>query len=144
MITSSLFPHLAQPNRNPFRLAMFIMLTALVGLSLLRILGPVVTLSALGVPLLFVLYLWQTGIYLICPGGCWRSRQCSALCWGGLDPSTGGMIARPTACRWPLIRPGTCAGRRTGHLGFRGVLDGCPAVVVRLMRPALTESLTAS
>lgn len=143
MITSSLFPHLAQPNRNPFRLAMFIMLTALVGLSLLRILGPVVTLSALGVPLLFVLYLWQTGIYLDLPRRVLAvAAVLGAVLGAGWTLSTGGMIARsyglPMAVGFGL--------ERVLDVGLVISVSGAflmvvPAVVVRLMRPALTESL---
>ncbi|MGI9124748.1 MAG: zinc ribbon domain-containing protein [Mycobacterium sp.] len=62
MVTSTLFPHLPQAYRNPLRIGMFAMLAGVVAFSVLRMNGPLVVLSALGVPLLFVLYLWQSDL----------------------------------------------------------------------------------
>lgn len=62
MVTSTLFPQLPRVNRNPFRIAMMVMLTGVVVLAVLRVHGLLVTLVALGVPVLFVLYLWQADI----------------------------------------------------------------------------------
>lgn len=59
VVTSTLFPQLSQSYRNPFRMGMGIMLLGVVVFSLLGLRGPLVTLVALGVPSLFVLYLWQ-------------------------------------------------------------------------------------
>ena len=62
-MTSSLFPRLPQPARKPFRLALVLLLAAMVALSALRAnaaLGAVVT---LGGPLLFVLYMWQSDAF---------------------------------------------------------------------------------
>ncbi len=62
MVTSTLFPHLPGGYRNPFRVGMVLMLAGVLGCSALRLLAPWVTLVALGVPLLFVLYLWQSNL----------------------------------------------------------------------------------
>ncbi|MBV8966820.1 MAG: zinc ribbon domain-containing protein, partial [Mycobacteriaceae bacterium] len=55
---SSLFPHLH--HRAPFRLALIILLSALVTFAVLRWQAPLVAVSALGLPLLFYLYLRET------------------------------------------------------------------------------------
>ncbi|MCW1957254.1 MAG: zinc ribbon domain-containing protein [Mycobacterium sp.] len=62
MVTSTLFPQLPRIHRNPFRVAMTVMLTGVIVLSVLRLHGPMVTLVALGVPSLFLLYLWQADL----------------------------------------------------------------------------------
>ena len=62
MVTSTLFPQLPQTYRNPFRMGMTVMLAGVLVLSVLRLHGPLVTLVALGVPTLFMLYLWQADI----------------------------------------------------------------------------------
>lgn len=67
-IMSSVFPHLPKASRTPFRIGMVLLLIGLVGCALLRIVGPLVVIAALGVPLLFVLYLWQSGLMRDVPG----------------------------------------------------------------------------
>jgi hypothetical protein len=143
MITSSLFPHLAQPSRNPFRLAMAIMLVGLVCGSVLRTLGLLVSLAALGVPLLFVLYLWQSEVYQGMPR---RVLAVAALLGASLGAGwvvlTGGLIARsygiPMAAGFVL--------ENVLNIGLVVSVGGAllmvlPAVIVRLMRPPVHESL---
>ena len=64
MITSTLFLQLPHVYRlcNPFRVGMAILLTGVIVLSALNLLAPLVVLVALGVPALFALYLWQSGV----------------------------------------------------------------------------------
>jgi hypothetical protein len=71
MVSSTLFPQLPPIYRNPFRIGMGIMLLGVVAFSALRLLGPLVSLVALGVPALFVLYLWQADV--------WRDMPIRAL-----------------------------------------------------------------
>lgn len=143
MITSSLFPHLAQPSRNPFRLAMAIMLVGLVCGSLLRSVGPLVSLAALGVPLLFLLYLWQAEVYRGMPRHVLAvAAVFGAVLGAGWVVLTGGMIARsygiPMAAGFVL--------ENVLGIGLAVSVGGAllmvlPAVVVRLMRPPVRESL---
>ena len=95
MVMSSLFPHLPQTSRTPFRIGMVLLLAGLVGCALLRILGPLVVIAALGVPLLFVLYLWQSGLMRDLPG---HALVITAVLGGGLGIAwvlaTGGVLAR--------------------------------------------------
>jgi hypothetical protein len=68
MVTSSIFPHLPQSYRSPFRIGILLLLLGLVCSALLGFRGPLVIIAALGVPLLFGLYLWQSGLLRDMPG----------------------------------------------------------------------------
>ena len=94
IVTSSLFPHLEHPSRSPFRIGLVVLVVALVGCSWLRLIGPLITVGALGVPVLFVLYLWQTDVYRNMPR---HGLLVSALIGAALGASwtlfTGGVVA---------------------------------------------------
>jgi hypothetical protein len=66
-VASSLFPHLASSSRGPFRWGVIILAVALVVFAVLKWQAPLVAVSALGLPLLFVLYLHESGAYLHLP-----------------------------------------------------------------------------
>ena len=95
IVSSTLFPHLPRAYRYPFRIGMAVVVAGVVGLSLLRWPGPLVILTALGIPALFALYLWESDILRDIP------RHVLALdallgvgCGVGWVWFTGGMIAR--------------------------------------------------
>ncbi len=62
-VTSSLFPRLPDSARKPFRLAMVLLLCAMVILSALRANAALGAVTILGGPLLFVLYMWQSDVF---------------------------------------------------------------------------------
>jgi RsiW-degrading membrane proteinase PrsW (M82 family) len=59
-IASTLFPHLHQRSRTPFRIGLAVLVIALVVFAVLRWQAPLIAVSALGLPLLFYLYLQES------------------------------------------------------------------------------------
>jgi hypothetical protein len=62
-LTSSLFPRLPASARKPFRLALVLLLGAMVALSVLGANAALGAITILGGPLLFVLYMWQSDAF---------------------------------------------------------------------------------
>lgn len=62
-VTSSLFPHLHHRSQAPFRVGLVILLIALVVFAVLRWQAPLVAVSALGLPVMFHLYLYESDAY---------------------------------------------------------------------------------
>ena len=142
-VVSSLFPHLPQPSRAPFRIALAVLFLALVALGLLRWQAPLIAVSALGFPLLFLFYLHESDIDDDLP---LSSLVLTALL--GLALGVG----------WALLTGDIVAGSYDVALGDvtptdRSILESLlipaggpvlmllPAVVVRLLRPGTRESL---
>lgn len=95
MITSTLFPQLPRTYRNPFRVGMAVMLLGVIGLSQMRLIGPLVTLVALGVPVLFMLYLWQADVLRDVPKRVFAVAAMLGIAFGvGWVWFTGGLVAR--------------------------------------------------
>lgn len=143
LITSSLFPHLERPSRSPFQLGLVVLVLALVGCAWLRLIGPLITVAGLGVPLLFMLYLWQTDVYRDMPR---HGLSVSAVIGIGLGVGwtlfTGGVVARaygiPIAAGFALEAV-LSVGLAISLVG--AFLMTVPAIVVRLLRPPRRESL---
>ncbi len=137
---SSLFPHLPHRSRTPFRVGLAILFLALIALALLRWQAPLITISALGFPLVFVLYLHQADAQPV------RSLALTAAIGIGLgvgwalltgtvvadfyDVALGAGESEPQALLVGLAIPIGSA-----------VLMLVPAMVVRLLRPESRESL---
>jgi RsiW-degrading membrane proteinase PrsW (M82 family)/RNA polymerase subunit RPABC4/transcription elongation factor Spt4 len=62
-IVSSLFPHLSHHSRNVFRVASLWLAVILVALAIAGLEAPLIAVAALGLPLLFQLYVIETGPY---------------------------------------------------------------------------------
>jgi hypothetical protein len=142
-VASSLFPHLPHRSREPFRIALAVLFLVLVALALLRWQAPLIAVSALGLPLLFIFYLHESDIDDDLPLG---TLVLTALLGVGLGVG------------WALATGDVVAGTYDVGLGDgtstdRSILDLLvipaggpvvmllPAVVVRLLRPGTRESL---
>jgi hypothetical protein len=62
-VVSSLFPHLPHRSRTPFRVALVLLVAALIVLAGFRLQAPMIAVAAIGVPLLFMLYLTESDVY---------------------------------------------------------------------------------
>ncbi|SEH52620.1 Membrane proteinase PrsW, cleaves anti-sigma factor RsiW, M82 family [Mycolicibacterium rutilum] len=142
-VASSLFPHLPQRSRTAFRIGLVVLLAALVAFTLLRLPAALVTVAALGLPLLYLIYLRESDAFRDFP------IRTIALTMGlgiGLGVGwvllTGAMVARSYG-----------VGLGTGIVGARMLRDGIgiplggvvlmllPAVIVRVWRPPSREAL---
>lgn len=62
-VISSLFPHLPHRSRTPFRVALVVLVAALIVLAGFRLQAPMIAVACVGVPLLFTLYLTESDVY---------------------------------------------------------------------------------
>ncbi|HJT90815.1 MAG TPA: zinc ribbon domain-containing protein [Mycobacterium sp.] len=142
-LTSSLFPHLPSRSRTAFRLGLVVVLVALVAFTLLRLPAALVTVSALGLPLLFLIYLRESDAFHDVPLGTWVLTAALGIGLAvGWVLLTGAAVARSY---------GIALG--SGIVGARMLRDGIgiplggvvlmlmPAVIVRLLRPPTREAL---
>ena len=94
-LASSLFPHLPHRSRMPFRVVLVLVLVALVTFATLRMPAALITVAALGLPLLFLLYMRETDAYRDLPT---RTLVLTAALGIGLGVGwvllTGAMVAR--------------------------------------------------
>ena len=142
-LASSLFPHLPDRSRTAFRIVLGLVLAGLVTFATLRMPAALITVAALGLPLLFLLYLRETDAHRDLPAGMLLLTAGLGITLGiGWVLLTGAAVARSYGV--PL-GTGIAAGRllREG-LGVpigSMVMMLVPVVVVRLLRPSSRESL---
>ncbi|HKV21547.1 MAG TPA: zinc ribbon domain-containing protein, partial [Mycobacterium sp.] len=142
-LASSLFPQLPHRSRMPFRVVLILVLLALVTFATLRMPAALITVAALGLPLLFLLYMRETDALRDLPA---LTLLLTATLGIGLGVGwvllTGAIVARSYGV--PL-GVGIAGGRilREGlGIPVGGMLVMLvPAVVVRLTRPSSRESL---
>jgi hypothetical protein len=142
-LASSLFPHLPHRSRNPFRVALALILVALIVFAVLRMPPALITVAALGLPLLFLIYLRESDAHRDLPASTLLLTAALGVGLGvGWVLLTGAMVARSY---------GVALG--SAIVGFRMLRDGLgvplgglmlmlvPTVIVRLLRPPTRESL---
>ena len=142
-LVSALFPHLPNRSRRPFRWTLIIAVVALFGFALLRLPAAGVAVAALGLPLLFVLYVRASGVGRDIP----RSSLILAAVLGiGLGVVwvlvSGSVVARSYGVPMSVglaLHHLVGAGFAIPTVGM--VLMTVPAVVVRLLPSATRESL---
>ncbi|MGH3674136.1 MAG: zinc ribbon domain-containing protein [Mycobacterium sp.] len=142
-LASSLFPHLPHRSRMPFRVVLVLVLVALVAFAMLRMPPALITVAALGLPLLFLLYMRETDAHRDLPTRTLLLTAALGIALGvGWVLLTGAMVARSYGV--PL--GAGIAGTRLLREGLGVPVGGLivmlvPAVVVRLLRPSTRESL---
>jgi hypothetical protein len=142
-VASSLFPHLPERSRIAFRIGLVVVLAALVAFTLVRLPAALVTVAALGLPLLFVLYLRESDAQRDLPVA---TLVLTAVLGVGLAVGwvllTGTMVARA----YGVELGAAVVGARMLRMGILIPLGGVilmlmPAVVVRVLRPSTREAL---
>lgn len=142
-LSSSLFPHLPDRSRTPFRVVLGLVLLGLVVFATLRMPAALITVAALGLPLLFLLYLHEVDAYRDLPSGTLFLTAALSIGLGvGWVLLTGAMVARSYGV--PL--GAGIAGSRIAKEGLGVPVGGLvlmllPTVVVRLLRTPRRESL---
>ncbi len=142
-LTSSLFPHLPSASRMPFRLGLAMWLTVLVGCAALRLPAALITVGALGLPLLFVLYLRESGAYRDLPV---TTLGLTAVLGVAIGVSWVLLTGMQMARSYGVALGSGISGYRILHQGLGIPIGGMllmllPAVVVRLIRPGSREAL---
>ncbi|MGA3352729.1 MAG: zinc ribbon domain-containing protein [Acidimicrobiales bacterium] len=142
-IASSLFPHLSYRGRVPFRAALGIIVSLLVVFSLAGTAAPLIAVCALGVPLLFLLYIVEVDPY---EGTFVLSSAVALLLGAGLGVGWA-LIASPYVDQ--ALQPIPSASLTSGHALLAAVvvpavalvLMCVPLVAVRMMQRGRLESL---
>jgi hypothetical protein len=142
-LASSLFPHLPERSRAAFRIGLGLVLVALIAFTLLRLPAALITVAALGFPLLFGLYLRESDAYRDLPA---RFLVLTAALGIGLGVGwvllTGATIARSYGVGLGAAVVGARMLRDGIGIPIGGViLMLLPAVIVRLLRPPTREAL---
>lgn len=142
-IASSLFPHLPRSSRVVFLIGLGLLLAALVAATLFRLPAALITVAALGLPLLFLIYLQEADVHRDIPSGTLVLTAALGIGLGvGWVLLTGAAVAKSYGV--PL---------GAGITGVRLLRDGLgvpvggmllmmvPAALVRLIRPGPKEAL---
>ncbi|MCV7013533.1 zinc ribbon domain-containing protein [Mycolicibacterium madagascariense] len=142
-IVSTLFPHLSTQSRVPFLLGLGVLLAALVAATLFRLPAAIITVAALGLPLLFLIYLQESDVYDDVPTSVLVVTAGLGIGLGvGWVLLTGAMLAQ----QYDVGIGVGIAGSRILRDGLGVPIGGLvlmlvPAVLVRLVRPGERESL---
>jgi hypothetical protein len=142
-IVSTLFPHLSPRSRMPFLLGLGVLFACLIAATLFRLPAAIITVAALGLPLLFLIYLQESDVYDDVPTGTLVATAGLGIGLGvGWVLLTGAMIAQT----YDVGLGTSIAGSRILRDGIGIPIAGlvlmlAPAALVRLIRPGQRESL---
>ncbi len=142
-ITSSLFPHLSQISRAPFALGLVLIVAAMALAAEWRLPAATIAFATLGLPLLYLVYRYQTRVYHDVPLPTLLLTIGLGVAAGvGFVFLTGDLVIRETGSPFEA----GLAGSRVLRDGL-GVAEGgvlamiLPIVIVRLLRPGILEAL---
>jgi len=142
-VVSSLLPHLPQRSRTPFRMALAVLVIALMIFVVLRWQPPLTAVSGPGLPLLFLVYLYEADVHHE-----WPIR--TLLMTGALGVGLGvgwALLTGSVVARANEVALGTGLVPRPSAVQLFAIpLDGTvlmllPPVLVRVSRPPSRESL---
>lgn len=142
-LASSLFPHLPDRSRTPFRITLAVAAAGLILAALMQVPAVGISIAALGLPVLFALYLRASAADRDC-----RTRSLIVAAGLGAVLGTGWVLACGHFVAQSFGVP-MAVGLSMHHLFREGavipvigvVLMVVPTVVVRLARPGSRESL---
>ena len=142
-VASSLFPHLPHRSRTPFRMGLAVLFLALIAFALLRWQAPLIVVSALGLPLVFLLYLHEADVHRDLPI---RFLVTTAVMGVGLGVGWALLTGTVVADFYDVALGASEPEKEALLVGLAipvgsAVLMLVPVVVVRLLHPATRESL---
>ena len=142
-IVSSLFPHLPPSSRMAFRMGLGVLLAALFLATSFRLPAALITVAALGLPLLFLIYLHESDVYADLPSGTLLATAGLGIGLGvGWVLLTGAWVAQAYDVPLGVGIAGTRILRNGLGLPLGSLLLMLvPMVLVRLVRPGQRESL---
>jgi hypothetical protein len=142
-IVSSLFPHLPPRSRMPFLLGLGLVLAALIAATLFRLPAALITVAALGLPLLFLIYLQESDIHRDIPSA---TLVLTAALGIGLGVGWVLLTGAAVASSYGVPLGAGIAASRIMRDGLAVPIGGMivmliPAALVRLIHPGTRESL---
>jgi hypothetical protein len=142
-IVSTLFPHLSPRSRLPFLAGLVLIFAALIATALLRLPAALITVAALGLPVLFLLYLQESDVYRDVPTSTLVAAAGLGIGLGvGWVLLTGAMVAQAYDVGLGMGIEGSRVLRDGLAVPIGGlILMLVPVAVVRLVRPGPREAL---
>ena len=142
-IVSSLFPHLSPSSRLPFLLGLLLIVAALFATSVLRLPAALITVAALGLPLLFLIYLQESDALGDIPTSTLVVTAGLGIGLGvGWVLVTGAVVAKAYDVGLGMGIESSRVLREGLAVPLGGLLLMLvPAVLIRIVRPGSRESL---
>lgn len=140
---SSLFPQLPSRSRTPFRIGLIVLVLALVLFTFLQMPAALIAVGALGLPLLFLLYLYESDAFRDLPARFLLGATALGI---ALGVGWAMLAATKVAHSYGIPLGSGIAGPRILRDGLGIPLGGMlvmliPVLVARLLRPPTRESL---